>query len=142
MSNSAKTGKSTQVSTSTKPKPAPDSSAEAAPVAALQTNVAQAGGDGPRPVIAGPIMRKKELIDTVVERSGIKKKDAKPVIDALLGVLGEALADHRELNLLPFGKFKVINEKDLSNGKMLRVKIRQIQPADNNGLNDAGSAKL
>ena len=45
MSNSAKTGKSTQVSTSTKPKPAPDSSAEAAPVAALQTNVAQAGGD-------------------------------------------------------------------------------------------------
>jgi hypothetical protein len=30
--------------------------------------------EAPRAVIVGPVMRKKELIDTVVERSGIKKK--------------------------------------------------------------------
>jgi nucleoid DNA-binding protein len=69
--------------------------------------------DGPRPVIIGPVMRKKELIDLVVERSGIKKKDAKPVIEAMLSVLGEALSDSRELNLLPMGK-------------MMRVKVRQV----------------
>jgi nucleoid DNA-binding protein len=82
--------------------------------------------DGPRPVIIGPVMRKKELIDLVVERSGIKKKDAKPVIEAMLSVLGEALSDSRELNLLPMGKIKVLNEKDLGNGKMMRVKVRQV----------------
>jgi len=86
--------------------------------------------DGPRPVIVGPVMRKKELIDLVVERSAIKKKDAKPVVEAMLAVLGEALADNRELNLLPMGKFKVVNEKDLGNGKMMRVKVRQVTPSD------------
>ncbi len=86
--------------------------------------------EAPRPVIIGPVMRKKELIDMVVERSGIKKKDAKPVVEAMLEVLGEALADNRELNLLPLGKFKVVNEKDLNNGRMLRVKVRQVTPAD------------
>ncbi len=87
--------------------------------------------EAPRAVIVGPVMRKKELIDTVVERSGIKKKDAKPVIEAMLDVLGEALADNRELNLLPMGKIKVINEKDLSNGKLMRVKVRQVTPSEN-----------
>ncbi|MBQ0805362.1 MAG: HU family DNA-binding protein [Sulfitobacter sp.] len=75
-------------------------------------------------------MRKKELIDAVVERSGVKKKDAKPVVEAMLEILGEALADNRELNLLPMGKFKVVNEKDLGNGKMMRVKVRQVTPTD------------
>lgn len=86
--------------------------------------------EAPRAVIVGPVMRKKELLDTVVERSGIKKKDAKPVVEAMLEVLGEALGDNRELNLLPLGKVKVINEKDLSNGKMMRVKIRQVTPSE------------
>tara|TARA_R100000935_G_scaffold17239_1_gene33905 strand:- start:5069 stop:5446 length:378 start_codon:yes stop_codon:yes gene_type:complete len=84
--------------------------------------------DAPHPVIMGPVMRKKELIDTVVERSGVKKRDAKPVVEAMLSVLGEALSDSRELNLLPFGKLKVINEKELKNGKMIRVKVRQVTP--------------
>jgi nucleoid DNA-binding protein len=99
--------------------------------------------NAPRPVIVGPVMRKKELIDLVVERSGIKKKDAKPVVDAMLAVLGEALNDSRELNLLPMGKFKVLNEKDLGNGKMMRVKVRQVdaKPAPRTGLGiDADSS--
>lgn len=30
--------------------------------------------EGQQPVVSGPVMRKKELIDLVVERSGMKKK--------------------------------------------------------------------
>ncbi|SFS49190.1 DNA-binding protein [Sulfitobacter marinus] len=96
---------------------------------AQATKAATPNPDAPRPVIIGPVMRKKELIDLVVERSGIKKKDAKPVVEAMLSVLGEALGDSRELNLLPMGKFKVLNEKDLANGKMMRVKVRQVKTA-------------
>ena len=119
-----------------KPKPSPRKSAVGPNTQARQpvkmpqiTPSTPADGpnpDGPRPVIIGPVMRKKELIDLVVERSGIKKKDAKPVIEAMLSVLGEALSDSRELNLLPMGKIKVLNEKDLGNGKMMRVKVRQV----------------
>jgi nucleoid DNA-binding protein len=101
--------------------------------AAPDTAAAPAVVEAPRPVILGPVMRTKELIDTVVERSGVKKRDAKPVVDAMLAVLGEALSDSRELNLLPFGKLKVINEKELKNGKMIRVKVRQVTQGQGGG---------
>ena len=76
-------------------------------------------------------MRKKELIDLVVERSGLKKKDAKPIIEATLAILGEALADTRELNLQPLGKIKVRREKLMLNGRLLVTKIRQSTPNNN-----------
>ncbi len=83
--------------------------------------------NAPQPVVAGPTMRKKELIDAVVAKSGIKKKDAKPVIEAMLEVLGSALQDGRELNLQPLGKVKVNREKKLAVGKVLITRIRQAQ---------------
>ena len=87
--------------------------------------------DGPQPVVSGPVMRKKELIDLVVERSGLKKKDAKPIIEATLAILSEALADTRELNLQPLGKIKVRREKLMLNGRVLVTKIRQSTPNNN-----------
>lgn len=131
MSSTVKTPKAKPLST--KPTGAHNvqaSKSTQAPSAAVENTAKVTNDDGPRSVIIGPVMRKKELIDMVVERSGIKKKDAKPVVEAMLDVLGEALADNRELNLLPMGKFKVVNEKDLSNGKMMRVKVRQVTPSD------------
>ena len=59
-----------------------------------------------QPVLAGPMMRKKELIEAVVAQSGVKKRDAKPVIEAMLSVLGNAISSGRELNLEPLGKFR------------------------------------
>lgn len=70
-------------------------------------------------------MKKKELIDAVTERSGIKKRDAKPVVEAMLAVLGQAIADGRELNLQPFGKLKVNRAKEVQGGTVIISKIRQ-----------------
>ena len=77
------------------------------------------------PVVSDPALKKKELIDAVVERSGIKKKDAKPVIEAMLAILGQTLADGREMNLQPLGKIKINRAKDVQGGKILVTKIRQ-----------------
>lgn len=77
------------------------------------------------PVVADPALKKKELIDTVVERSGIKKKDAKPVVEAMLAVLGQAIAEGRELNLQPFGKLKINRSKEVQGGSVIVAKIRQ-----------------
>ena len=92
--------------------------------------------DAPEPVISGPMMRKKELVDLVVERSGIKKKDAKPVVEAMLAVLGEAITDSRELNLHPMGKLKVKRVKQLPNGRVMVTKIRQSTGPDTSGDKD------
>jgi len=75
--------------------------------------------------VSAPVLRKKELIERVVERSGVKKKDAKPTIEAMLAVLGEALAAGEELNLQPLGKVMVKKTKELANAKMMVCRIRQ-----------------
>jgi DNA-binding protein HU-alpha len=70
-------------------------------------------------------LKKKELFDLVVARSGMKKKDVKPVVEAMLGVLGDVLAEQRELNLQPLGKLKVQRAKELPDGRALVLKLRQ-----------------
>ncbi|WP_372572518.1 HU family DNA-binding protein [Ruegeria jejuensis] len=77
------------------------------------------------PVVAGPELRKKELIDQVVARSGVKKKDAKPVVEALLAILGETVAEGRELNLQPFGKLKINRSEEKANGRVVICRLRQ-----------------
>lgn len=76
----------------------------------------------------GPVLRKKELVDTVVTRSGLKRKDVKPVVESLLAVMGEALGENRELNLPPFGRVVIRKEKKLANGRVVVTKIRQSTP--------------
>ncbi|MCF6443662.1 HU family DNA-binding protein [Nereida sp. MMG025] len=93
-----------------------------------------------KPVVAGPMLKKKELIERVVEKSGIKKKDAKPVIEAMLDVLGTAIASGEELNLQPFGKVKVNREKEMSGAKIFVCKIRQTKQTPSDGPSDLAKA--
>lgn len=91
--------------------------------------------DAPVPVVLGPVMRKPELINAVVEKSGLKKKDVKPIVEATLAVLGAALQDNRELNLQPMGKIKVNREKKKPNGKVMIARIRQSQDLPSQSAN-------
>ncbi|HBQ36849.1 MAG TPA: DNA-binding protein [Rhodobacteraceae bacterium] len=77
------------------------------------------------PEVTEIVLRKKELIDRVVARSGIKKKDAKPTIEAMLAVLGEAMAAGEELNLQPMGKVMIKRVMEKPNAKVLVCRIRQ-----------------
>lgn len=95
---------------------------------------------GAEEVVSGPMMRKKELIDAVVAASGAKKKDAKPVVEAMLKVMGNALRDGRELNLHPFGSVKVRRAKDMVKARVLTTKIRQRKPEAIEAANAAAAA--
>lgn len=88
-------------------------------------------------VVGQPDLRKKELIDLAVERSGLKKKDVKPAVEAILSVLGEALADGRELNLRPMGKLKVQRQEEKANGTVMVCRIRQPRPVSVKGTGGA-----
>jgi len=123
------------------------SAAKAAPLAAEQKVTATPAAktasptvvEAPQTVIKGPVMRKKELVDTIVTRSGLKKKDVKPTVEAMLAVLGEALADGRELILPPLGRMMVRKERKTANGRVLIAKIRQSDLAANKAQADSGS---
>lgn len=47
------------------------------------------------------------------------------MIDAALAVLGEVLAEGRELNLQPFGKLKIQRKEEKANGTVLICRLRQ-----------------
>lgn len=73
-----------------------------------------------------PVMLKKqELVERIVKASGAKKKDVKLIIEATLGVLGDALSAGEELNLPPLGKMKVNRQRDEGNAEILILKLRR-----------------
>lgn len=78
-----------------------------------------------KPAVSQPDLRKRDLIDLVVARSGIKKKDAKPVVEAMLAVLGETIASGQELNLQPLGKLRINRVEEKSNARVIVCKLRQ-----------------
>lgn len=121
-----------------KPKPSPKTTTKAALVS---TAASSETVRTPDPIIDEHIevsadlpMRKKELIDLVVERSGIKKKDAKPVVEAMLAVLGEAIGGGRELNMQPLGKLRINRSIERSNGRIIVCKLRQSTATGENSI--------
>lgn len=70
-------------------------------------------------------MGKRELIDRVVEASGVKKKSVKPVVEAVLKELGDALHRGENLNLQPFGKGIVKTRKELENAEIVELRLRR-----------------
>lgn len=74
------------------------------------------------------VLRKKELFERVVEATGAKKKDVKPIVEATLKALGDALSSGDELVLPPLGKAKVNRQKDLGSAEMLVIRLRRAEP--------------
>lgn len=108
--------------------PETKSAPEVAPVAEELPKVVKptaATADVVVPATSGPELKKRELIDLVVDRAGVKKKDAKPAIEAALAILGEAIASGRELNLQPLGKLRINRVEDKDNGRVIVCKLRQ-----------------
>lgn len=108
----------------------PDVAPQSAPVEPRVLRVSE-------PEVAQPDLRKKDLIDAVLERCEVKKRDAKPVVEALLAVLGETLAEGRGLNLEPLGKLRVNRTMDRKDRRIVVCKLRQKLEAPEGGGADA-----
>ena len=145
-----KKSKTTKTSASTRKRAAPKSAK--AKFAAAEDTTPQAKRIAPAapktPVVVAettltkvsPPLRKQDLLEKVSRRSGTSKRDAKPVIEAMLALLGEALDEGRELNLEPLGKVKVKRAKDLSNAKVSIVKVRRRRQSTDNKDQDVSLA--
>lgn len=102
----------------------------------------ETGADEPRDVsfVAPPELRKRELIALTVERSGLRKRDVKPAIEAALAVMGEALASGRELSLVPLGKVKVTRMRKGGRGLVVHTRVRQPDDPENSPPNPLAQA--
>ena len=93
------------------------------------------------PSSIGPELKKKELVEKVVKLSGVKKRDVKPTVEAMLEVLGEAIREGRELNLAPMGKAKVNRAMQKSGHRVSVLKVRQ-KTKTATAADDAGDEPL
>ena len=136
-----KTG--TNAGAKTGPKPQPKTAAKAAsktpaksPAASTpQPHSTNAGAATKAPAVSlvkevpaasvGTELKKKELLDLVVARSDVKKKFAKPVVEAMLDILGGAIAEERALNLQPMGRVMPKRTKDAGKNRVVIARIRQ-----------------
>lgn len=74
---------------------------------------------------ATPMMKKPEILDAIVARTNLKKRDVKPAVEAAMAVIVEALRDGTDINLPPLGKLRVVKSKDLDGGAaVLTLKLR------------------
>ena len=68
---------------------------------------------------------KKHLLEKVAERSGVRKNEVRPILDAVLAELGEAFAEDAEMVLQPLGKVMVKQVKDVKNATVYTCRIRR-----------------
>jgi nucleoid DNA-binding protein len=91
---------------------------------------------------AGESIKKSAFIDRVIARGDLKKRDAKPAIEAALAELADLLAAGEELVLPPMGKLKAVKVKDLGEGaQMMTLKLRTMKDGAGLGAGNAGGAQ-
>lgn len=86
--------------------------------------------DKPAPAEDAPqqarVVQKREFVDRVVESSGGKKSDVKPIVEATLEQLGRAFAAGETLVIHPFGRARVSMKKGLQNGgEVINLRLRR-----------------
>jgi DNA-binding protein HU-alpha len=79
----------------------------------------------PAPCVLG----KRELTERVVTASGIKKRAVRPVIEALLQELGDALSRGDQVNLQPFGKAQQTARREQATSEVLEIRLRRPRPS-------------
>ncbi|GHF53420.1 HU family DNA-binding protein [Seohaeicola zhoushanensis] len=104
--------------------------------AARPRRKAKAKVDGAAPA-AGADLKKAELIELVVARSGLQKKAVKPAVEAILSALGEAIEAGRPLNLPPLGRLRVARTEQKEKGSLSVLKLRR-----GAGVKDSGKDPL
>lgn len=87
------------------------------------------------------VLRKKDFLERVTLATGGKKNQVREVAEAVLEVLGAALARGEALNLPPFGKAKLARRKQAAGGEVLTVKLRRAAEGGKSGA-DSGGAPL
>lgn len=70
------------------------------------------------------ILKRKDFVDLVVAKSGLKKRDVRTAVDATLSVMGDALRDGKTLSLSAQAKIKPVKQNPFGQGTVVTTKFR------------------
>lgn len=119
-------------------------SATAPTTAALAAKPTSAPAMVEKPTVSGVTlpdvaMTKKLLLEQVSAKAGVRKAQARPIVEAMLDVLGAALVRGETLKLQPMGVMKVTRQKEIEQADIVVCKLRRkkSQEGDNDPLAEA-----
>jgi len=95
------------------------------PVGEADSAPAEEGG-------ASLVVRKKDFVERVALVAGVKKGKVREITDAVLQVLGEALANGESLAVPPLGKLRVTKQVG-KDGDLLQIKLKRIEAGGKKG---------
>ena len=75
------------------------------------------------------MLQKRQLVAHVVRRTGLRSSDIKPVVEATLAELGDAIAAGMTLALPPLGRGRVSRRLDPSGAEIITLRLRR-RPED------------
>ncbi|WP_421703897.1 HU family DNA-binding protein [Aliiroseovarius sp.] len=104
----------------------PQSAEVSAPVAVSTPVEAAQSPSTPQGVTTPSVaLNKRSLVERVAARAGVRKAQARPIVDAMLDELGEALTRKEVLKLQPLGVMRVARMKETDNANVLVCKLRR-----------------
>ena len=72
-----------------------------------------------------PVMKTKDLIEAVAPNVSLKKKDLRPVMEAIFKAMGEAIDDGKSLAIPPLGKVLVKRARKGENADTIVLRLRR-----------------
>ena len=76
------------------------------------------------------VLQKRQLVAHVVRRTGLRSSDIKPVVEATLAELGNAIAAGMTLALPPLGRARVRHSIDRSGAEIVTLRVRRRPDAE------------
>lgn len=71
------------------------------------------------------VLQKRQFLNAVAQRSGMRPAQIKDVVEATLAELGDAIASGQTLALPPLGRARVNRQKDLSGSEVIILRLRR-----------------
>ena len=88
------------------------------------------GGDPASDPESARVLQKRQLVAHVVRRTGLRSSDIKPVVEATLAELGNAIAAGMTLALPPLGRARVRHSIDRSGAEIVTLRLRRRPDAE------------
>ena len=83
------------------------------------------GGDPASDPESARVLQKRQLLALVVRRTGLRSNDIKPVVEATLAELGDAIAAGVTLALPPLGRARVTRRLDQVGAEIITLRLRR-----------------
>ena len=74
------------------------------------------------------VLQKRQLVSRIAQRVGRGNSEIRPIVEATLAELGEAISAGQTLALPPLGRARISRQRDVSGAEVIILRLRRRHP--------------